>query len=296
MKLNTGENSSRDFSSVSPSAKWLLLLKGRTTIPYARKAAELIMRPEPYVPDHRSADLALWIRTVHFEMRYRGIDLLLRRLEVKNILELSSGYSFRGLDRVKKSSVHYIDTDLPEVIDLKKRMTGEMNGHRRDKGRLELLPLNVLDKKQFEETVGRFEEGEVVIVNEGLLMYLNPGEKEEFAGIVRDILVKRGGYWIVGDIYIRNEMQKAVVDLNPGLKEFYRQHNIEENRFESFEQAEQFFKKMGFVIDSEAKLKPWQTSSFRYLLKAMKFKHFLKFLFSDRRKIHATWRLSVARN
>jgi hypothetical protein len=31
----------RDFSSISPSAKWLLLLKGYTNIPFAREVAEM---------------------------------------------------------------------------------------------------------------------------------------------------------------------------------------------------------------------------------------------------------------
>jgi hypothetical protein len=35
----------RDFSSVSPSAKWLLLMKGHTNIPYARETAELLEYP-----------------------------------------------------------------------------------------------------------------------------------------------------------------------------------------------------------------------------------------------------------
>ena len=39
---------------------------------------------------------------------------------IKNILELSSGFSFRGLNMCKDSGVFYIDTDLPEIIENKK--------------------------------------------------------------------------------------------------------------------------------------------------------------------------------
>jgi hypothetical protein len=46
---------------------------------------------------------------------------------------------------------------------------------------LETLPLNALDEAQFAETVGRFPQGEIVIVNEGLLMYLNTEKNKGFA-------------------------------------------------------------------------------------------------------------------
>ena len=41
----------RDFSSISHSAKWLLFMKGHTTIPFAREAAELLEYPNKYIPD-----------------------------------------------------------------------------------------------------------------------------------------------------------------------------------------------------------------------------------------------------
>ncbi len=40
-------------------------------------------------------------------------------------------------------------------------------------GKLELLPLNALDEKQFQGVIARFPGGEVVILNEGLFMYLD---------------------------------------------------------------------------------------------------------------------------
>lgn len=43
----------RDFSSISPSAKWLLLWKGYTNIPFAREVAELLEYPNKYIPDFK---------------------------------------------------------------------------------------------------------------------------------------------------------------------------------------------------------------------------------------------------
>ena len=57
---------------------------------------------------------------MHFENRYWSIDQLLNDLTIINILEISSGYSFRSLEYTRQKAVHYIDTDLPDVIAAKK--------------------------------------------------------------------------------------------------------------------------------------------------------------------------------
>jgi hypothetical protein len=98
----------RDYTTISPSAKSLLLMKGYTTIPYAREAAGLILFPGAYIPDYKNKDLTFWARTLHFEQRYASIDQLLEGLPVKNILELSSGFSFRGLKAVQQNQPTFL--------------------------------------------------------------------------------------------------------------------------------------------------------------------------------------------
>src|SRR4051812_26501287 len=109
--MQTSNSDHRNYNTISPSAKSLLLMKGLTNIPYARRAAELMVDPEKYVPDFSQHESAYWARVVHFEYRYWSIDLLLNELPIKNVLELSSGFSFRGLAAVKQHDLHYIDTD-----------------------------------------------------------------------------------------------------------------------------------------------------------------------------------------
>ena len=112
----------RDFSSISHSAKWLLLMKGYTNIPFAREVAELLEYPNKYIPDFKKRDYTFWASTIGLENRYWSIDQLLNDLTIKNILEISSGYSFRSLDYTQQKGVHYIDTDLPNVIATKKEL------------------------------------------------------------------------------------------------------------------------------------------------------------------------------
>jgi len=95
-------------------------LKGYTNIPFAREVAELLEYPNKYIPDFTKRDYTFWASTIGLENRYWSIDQLLNDLTIKNILELSAGYSFRSLEYARQKGVHYIDTDLPEVIAVKK--------------------------------------------------------------------------------------------------------------------------------------------------------------------------------
>jgi O-methyltransferase involved in polyketide biosynthesis len=247
--MNNSET--RNFNAISPSAKEILLLKGITNIPFAREAAELISSPEAYQTDNLNKDLAFWKRVVHFEARYWSIDQLLSELEITNILELSSGFSFRGLDMVRKKKLHYIDTDLPNLVEQKKEFIRVLQG-KEEAGKLETRALNALDEENFLNTVKNFSPGPIAIVNEGLLMYLNETEKEKLCRIIRKVLKQRGGYWITGDIYVKSTLERVSSQKEDRLKELVDQQRIEDNMFDSFDLAARFFKDQGFVIDREA--------------------------------------------
>ena len=152
--------------------------------------------------------------------------------------------------------------------------------------------MNALDDKQFHEIVNHFPDGKIVIVNEGLLMYLDRREKEKLCNIIHKILKERGGYWITGDIYLKNKQEKLNLKFDNKTKEFFEQHHIEENRFESFEEAEVFFKKMGFIIDKVANMKRSKLNSLKYFLKSATIKQLFKMRKAG--KIQATWRLRIA--
>lgn len=280
----------KDYSTISPSAKSLVLLKGVTDIPFARQAAELLVAPGKYNPDLTSNDVVFWGRVVHFESRYQSIDHLLEDIPAKNILELSSGFSFRGLAKVKDSGVYYIDTDLPGIIETKKEFVTELQQGIELKGTLETLPLNALDETQFREIIKRFPAGPIVIVNEGLLMYLGVEEKKKLFNIIHSVLKERGGYWITADIYLK--MQNGPVlprRENDELDKFLEQHNIEDKKFESLDAAKAFFEQEGFVIDKVAATDYRKISSLPYLRNAMTPEQVEKM--RGMSKMNETWRV-----
>jgi hypothetical protein len=57
---------SRDYSTISPTARSLLLLKGITHIPFVKEAAQLMLAPQPYEPDLSTKDLSFWVCVFHF--------------------------------------------------------------------------------------------------------------------------------------------------------------------------------------------------------------------------------------
>lgn len=282
----------RNYSTISPSAKALILLKGHTDIPYAKAVAELVSLPEDYEPDFKRRDFTFWARTVHLEGRYRSINTLLKDVQATNILELSSGLSFRGLDVVRQKNIHYIDTDLFDLIATKRHCaTTLQDSNDKPMGTLEILPLNALDEQQFAEVVSHFPAGEVAIVNEGLLMYLDMDEKIELCGIIRDVLKERGGCWITADVYIKTDEGFVNMEENDKLKRFLDEHNVEQNKFESFAAAEEFFNEQGFVLDKEAPHDHSNISSLKYLLESISKEQLMAI--GRAGKIQATWRLRL---
>jgi O-methyltransferase involved in polyketide biosynthesis len=284
---------SRNYDSISPSAKALLLLKSHTNIPFARQAATLSMLPEHYEPDFTRREPGFWTRVVHFEVRYSSIDELLSDSRSKNIIELSSGFSFRGLALTRDRELNYVDTDLPHLIDTKKQYVEALSKDLpAPRGHLETRPLNALDEAGFMDIVDTLPEGEVTIVNEGLLMYLGMEEKETLCRIIRKVLQRRGGSWITADIYLKGRRRIAELEQGDTLKEFLEKHHVEDNMFESFDDATALFNRMGLTVDKEAAPDYSTMSAIGYLMASMT--PGLLDKLREVGKVHATWRLRAA--
>lgn len=285
------EHSGKNYSSISPSAKALLLSKGFTDIPFARETAELISRPGTYDDDPGKLDLLATMRMVHFELRYKSIDQLLQGLNISNILELSSGFSFRGLAAVQNKPVNYIDTDLPELIATKQQLAAELLKDITPEGNLEILPLNALDEAAFKDIVSRLPKGELAIINEGLLMYLEMDEKIKLCGIIRDVLKERGGYWITADVYIKMKETYPQWKADDELETFLERHKVEEKKFNSFEEAESFFNDQGFIVDKQAEDNYMDMVSLKYVAAHLTPEQLANP--GKPPKIQATWRLKL---
>ncbi len=282
------------FDSISPSAKWLLLNKALTSIPFAKEAVELIWNKQnPILPKDNELTTDLILRLIYFETRYWSINEAVEALGIHNIFEFSSGYSFRGLDLCKNPDIYYVDTDLPRLVKNKKEILQKLvkNYCSYPTNNLVLQELNVLDEKAFLDIIHQFPKGPIIIVNEGLLVYLDNDQKQKLCSTINKILKDRNGYWVTADINIKTDENSGLtIDIfGDQAKKFLTEHNVEKNRFESFESAEDFFNNCGFKIYKKIEPPPAQVSSREYLSKIPR--SYLEKL-KNRKKIRETWILS----
>ncbi|HEX5061688.1 MAG TPA: class I SAM-dependent methyltransferase [Kofleriaceae bacterium] len=238
----------RDFSTIGPSARMLLVMRAQSDLPFARQSAELLLGAERVAQDiARLAELAgSALRLRHFVARYRSIDTLLAESGAIRVLELGGGLSLRGLAWAERNAGTYLDTDLPDMVRTKQQLmdalaVGPLVGE------LRLAALNALDADAFRASVATLPAGPIAIVNEGLLMYLDDAEKQQLATNIRDALSARGGVWITADIYVQGE-RSARIERSEREREFLAAHRVEENKFASLTAAESFFTGAGFTI------------------------------------------------
>jgi O-methyltransferase involved in polyketide biosynthesis len=234
----------RDYSTISPSAKSLLLVKAQTGLPFAREAAEMLFGADS-VAQGASMDPAIELRRRHFELRARSLDAALRAQAATRVLEIAAGLSFRGLAMAAHHDVVYVDTDLPALTSTKSELVARLHPGPLV-GTLRIEALDALDAGAFRGTLEGMPSGALAIVHEGLLMYLGDDEKARLAASVREGLLERGGAWITADIYVRSRTHLL---RDETTQTFLAEHRVEENKFADWGAAERFFMSNGFSIE-----------------------------------------------
>jgi O-methyltransferase involved in polyketide biosynthesis len=248
----------RDFSSISPSAKSLLLVKAQTKLPFARRAAELLWGAGAVREAERETASTPGAagRRDHFEHRARSIDAAIDAVGSPHILELAAGLSFRGLDMAeRRADVVYLDTDLPGIAGMKAELVAQLHPEAL-RGQLLVRPLDALDGEAVRAAVDLLPAGPIAVVQEGLLMYLDDAEKAALVASVRDVLLARGGAWITADVYVRSALRPH---RDERTTRFLEQHKVEEKKFADFASAAAFFESHGFTVAHRLKPEndPW---------------------------------------
>jgi O-methyltransferase involved in polyketide biosynthesis len=252
-------SSPRDFSTISPSAKSLLLTKAQTTLPFARLAAERLFGADAVQAAEKetAATPGAAARRKHFELRARSLDEALHELRATRVLEIAAGLSMRGLAMAAAQDVFYLDTDLPGIAALKTDLVAHLHPAPL-MGTLRVQALDALDARAFDAAVSSIPGGPLAIVHEGLLMYLDDAEKGRLAASVRAALLARGGWLVTADIYVRSD---APTMRDERTRKFLEAHRVEERKFASYEAAEAFFTGQGFDIARRVPppADPWPT-------------------------------------
>jgi len=190
---------------------------------------------------------------VQLEARYKLVDQLLQNERTDQVLEVAAGMSTRGLN-IANYYKEYVEFDLPAMITEKQGVIRKLEekGVVQPSPALRLVGGNALNLADLEHAVSFLDPNKtIVIVNEGLMRYLNFDEKAAYATNVKAILSKFGGTWITPDVTLRHVLSKE--------DEIRRQHtqrvstltgvDIQANRFENEQQTKEFFEKFGFSVE-----------------------------------------------
>lgn len=226
-------------------------------IAFAAEVATLIGADEAFakiVRDHALEPDKLTFYAPMFEARYKSITGLIAECGATQVLELASGYSLRGLDLTQSGSLHYVETDLPDVVATKLELLEDVRRrhHIAPRPSHGVTAADVLDVGQLQGAAAGFDRGRpLMVLCEGLVGYLTREETGRLTRNVRALLGEfPGGWWIVPDFAFKTELR----DLPPGrirLREAITgvtQRQLDASAFEDGDDLAAFLHRAGFDV------------------------------------------------
>jgi len=116
-----------EHARIGPTAWAVAYRRTFFDIPYARDIFDelkRIMQPPRLTPE--LAEEQACAHDLQFEARFRLVSQLLEENRAKQILEIASGFSPRGLAMTHDGSVEYVEADLPDIIKAKKEIVRKL--------------------------------------------------------------------------------------------------------------------------------------------------------------------------
>lgn len=232
----------KDYEEISPTAIVTAYPRIFTDIPYEKEIYN-------WLENHCNEEVTLnKMLAPEIEARYKLTNKLLDKYNIKQVLELASGYSSRGLIYSKKG-YNYIELDLENVSKNKKEI---LNCIDKDIPKsLNVISGNALRKDDFKKIESYLKsDEEIAVINEGLLRYLTFDEKKIVAQNIYDLLSKYGGIWITCDVTLKKFMDsqdKALPDFNKKIATITSRNNLND-RFEDINHIKDFFGNIGFEL------------------------------------------------
>ena len=256
------DESSGSFAKISPTAKLVAYFRKFSDIPFATDVSRIIGAKDltkKLCPDEAMlADLTKFAAPA-LEARYKSMLSAVKKTGINQVLELASGLSFRGLLMTDDPSIIYVESDLSELTEEKKKIIQQVErmGQAMDRPNLFLEPANALSLQDLQIVTRHFDHRKpIAIIHEGLYMYLSRTEKETLADNIRQLLQTCGGLWLTPDFILDEEfakildhpkaaammthMTKVITDLTG--------RNLQQDQFKDESDLHGFFERAGFKI------------------------------------------------
>ncbi len=241
------------FDKIGPTALVVAYRRSLSDIPLAKDIYNILADQGQSVDD----DLLRPDLAPEIEARYKIVDRYLDRTGMKQVLEIASGLSPRGLNKTADPETHYVELDVPKMASVKLDLIDNLVGSGAVELRtnLKVLEGNALDLANLETAVSGFDHNRpIAVINEGLMRYLTMPERAQLARNIHTLLSKYGGVWITPDIslmrILENENKKDAKHLEKISN--LTGANIVANRFEDVGHAKEFFEHLGFNVESHS--------------------------------------------
>lgn len=236
---------------ISPTA-WTVA-HGRTfsDIPFSKEIfAEAQRIGVEGVDDETAEELTSVDLAPRFEARYKMINHLVRGTELRQILEVASGLTPRGMEMTESGEIDiYVEMDLPGIMRTKREIVAAVfKGSESEK--LFLEEGSALELKDMETAARRFDPAKpIAVVMEGFLRYLDFNTKALVARSTLLLLKRFGGVWITTDITLKSTRRHEREAARHGYVKEAAGIDMEENKFDSADVAAEFFEKLGFTVE-----------------------------------------------
>ncbi len=252
------EPQASSFDKISPTALMVAYTRQFTDIPYSKELAQLVDAQtvvEQLLEQKSEKPIEV---AVLLEGRYKAINQVMAQFEATQFIELASGLLPRGLSLSQNPVVTFVESDLPAMIKLKQQLVKQLIGERPN---LHLIAIDATSRpSQFPLHADYLHPGKpVIVLCEGLLMYLTFAEKQQVFANVREMLQVYGGVWITSDLTTLDGLRQMRQN-NPALYKLGQRidsvtgRSVTDNYFESFDHAKQFASEQGFWIEEYSML------------------------------------------
>lgn len=251
--------STPEHSKISPTAKMVAYWRQFSDVPYAPKVAKLVDAEEVFHSFLRNTNVTFesmsWFAPM-IEARYKSMVHAILRQNIKQVLELASGVSLRGLAMTSDPEMIYVETDLPGISAEKKAIVQKIQEQEEIPQRRNLFfrEVNVLNRKELEDAVQPFfEDRPIAIIHEGLFQYLSIEEKKEAATYFHSLLQKFGGVWMTPDFNTKDDIDERW-NISASMKQLtdnirnVTERDFRDSAFENEAHIQEFFGNLGFEI------------------------------------------------
>ena len=242
-------------SKVSPTSWGVAYLRKFSAIPFSTEIFELLeaRRIAAGIPDF-AGEMKRAPLAPQLEARYKLVDRLVNSTGIDQILEVASGSAPRGINfAIANPATSYVETDLPSMAAEKRDILANLSIELPKN--LKIEPADALSIEDLERAVAGFSEQKpIVIVNEGLMRYLNFTQKTIYARNVKQLLERFGGAWITPDISLRSAMEREDEVADGHIQKLATMTGVDlsQNVFENEDQAQDFFEGLGFTVETHS--------------------------------------------